>query len=79
MLMEAIDIAKEMAMYKTSIEFLRMKEQRVINVLHNYPGEGIEESLATVKRVIEKAECCLEEASTSYYHIRDQYKLRMSQ
>ena len=49
-------------MYKISIEFLRMEQQRVINILRNHPGEGVEESLATVKRLIEKAECCLEEA-----------------
>ena len=60
--MEAIDIAKEMAMYKASIEFLRMEQQRVINLLPNHLGEGVDESLATVKRLIEKAECCLEEA-----------------
>lgn len=79
MLMEAIDIAKEMAMYKTGIEFLLMEEQRIVNVMRIHRGEDFQESLATVRRLLEKAERLLEANSKSYSRIRDEYKVIMNQ
>ena len=79
MLMEAIDIARDMAMYQTGIEFLLMEEQRIVNVMRIHRGEDFQESLATVRRLLEKAERLLEANSKSYSRIRDEYKVIMNQ
>ena len=77
--MEAIDIARDMAMYQTGIEFLLMEEQRIVNVMRIHREEDFQESLATVRRLMNKAERFLEAARRRYSRIKDQYKDIMSQ
>lgn len=72
---KAIDINKDIVLFKNTIEMLQLDENQIIAVLQENPSKQLTDLLYTVQGFINKAKSMLHDSTKKYNKAKEQYKM----